>query len=147
MKYFFAREGKWSAQPMRWFCRGTSAGDPPSLLAPSHLFSLYSASSLETKFNFGLGWSEGIESPNFVGIVDLRLGKISMLRCKVFSTVEPLLTTTPDRRPPAYYGHSPWVQNASPFTTMLQKPLIYGHLSTPYSGHFSWPQTMHINAL
>ena len=65
----------------------------------------------------------------------------------LLSTVEPLLTTTPDRRPPAYYGHSPWVQNASPFITMLQKPLIYGHLSTPYSGHFSWPQTMHINAL
>ena len=60
----------------------------------------------------------------------------------IISTVEPLLMTTPDRRPPAYYGHSPWVQNASPFTTMLQKPLIYGHLSTPYNGHFSWPQTM-----
>ena len=63
------------------------------------------------------------------------------------TTVEPLLMATPDRRPPTYYGHSPWVQNASPFTTMLQKPLIYGHLSTPYNGHYSWPQTMPINAL
>ena len=61
------------------------------------------------------------------------------------TTVESLLTATPDRRPPAYYGHSPWVQNASPFTTMLQKPLIYGHLSTPYNGHFSWPPSMYFN--
>ena len=38
------------------------------------------------------------------------------------TTVEPLLTATPDRRLPTYYGHSPWVQNASPFTTMLQNP-------------------------
>ena len=92
-------------------------------------------------------------------IAHAQLGPTHVIDCPSYSycskflatgclhTVEPLLTTTPDRRPPAYYGHSPWVQNASSFTTMLQKPLIYGHLSTPYNGHFSWPQTMPINAL
>ena len=39
------------------------------------------------------------------------------------TTVEPLLTATPDRRPPAYYGHSPSIHHNASETPDLRPPV------------------------
>ena len=55
------------------------------------------------------------------------------------TTVEPLLTTTPDARPPCLWWTLTLVPPASPFRIVLKKPLFCGHLSTLYNDSFCGP--------
>ena len=55
------------------------------------------------------------------------------------STVEPLLTTTSDERPPCLWQTLTLVPTPSLFRIVLKKPLLCGHLSTPYYGHIFGP--------
>ena len=56
------------------------------------------------------------------------------------NTLEPLLMTTPDSRPPCLWQTLTLVPTASPFRIVLKKPLFRGHLSTPYNGQLSRSQ-------
>ena len=60
-------------------------------------------------------------------------------------TVEPLLTATSDERPPCLLRTLTLVPIASLFKIVLKKPLLRGHLSTPYNGQLLRPQMMPIN--
>ena len=51
-------------------------------------------------------------------------------------TVEPLLTATPDGRPPCLLRPLTLVPTAQPFRIVLYKPLLRRHLPTPYYGHY-----------
>ena len=57
---------------------------------------------------------------------------IPLYACK--TTVEPLLATTPDERPPCLWRALTLVPTALPFRIVLKKPLFCSHLSTPYRG-------------
>ena len=57
--------------------------------------------------------------------------------------MEPLLTTTSDERPPCLWRTLTLVPTVSLFRIVLKKPLLCGHLSTPYYGHISAPNDAH----
>ena len=56
------------------------------------------------------------------------------------STLEPLLTTTPDSQPPCLLQTLTMVPTASQFRIVLKKPLFHSHLSSLYYGQLSQSQ-------
>ena len=60
--------------------------------------------------------------------------------CMHAYTVEPLLMTTSGERPPCLRQTLTLVPTASLFRIVHKKPLLHGHLSTPYYGHIFGPK-------